>query len=112
MLSRLVYLARSRSPEGRQEVRNIVTSYLEVLQKIQTQTLENVKQIQAVQIATLKTARELIAALPSAKGMPTFAQITELSSSFANQVLDQQKVFVEELADVVKPTTEAKPLAK
>jgi hypothetical protein len=89
-----------------------MTTYLELLQKIQAQTLENVKQIQAAQIATLRTARELIAALPTARGVPTLAQITELSSSFANQLLDQQEVFVNELADVAKPALEQKSLVK
>jgi hypothetical protein len=89
-----------------------MTTYLEVLQKIQAQTLDNVKQIQAVQIATLNTTRELIAALPTAKGMPTLAQIADLSSSFMNKLLDQQKVFVDELADVVKPALEQKSLVK
>jgi hypothetical protein len=89
-----------------------MTTYLEVLQKIQNQTLDNIKQMQAVQIATFRTARELIAALPTAKGMPTLSEVTELSSSFVNKVLDQQKVFVDELADVVKPAVEQKSLVK
>jgi hypothetical protein len=87
-------------------------TYLEVIQKIQAQTLDNVKQIQAAQIATLTLARELIAELPSAKGVPTFSQITELGSSFATQLLDQQKAFTTQLVDVVKPAVESNPLVK
>ena len=89
-----------------------MTTYVEVLQRIQAQTLDNVKQIQAVQISTLNTIRELIAELPTAKSVPTLAQISELTSSFANQLLDQQKVFVNELADVLKPALEQKSMAK
>jgi tRNA uridine 5-carbamoylmethylation protein Kti12 len=89
-----------------------MTTYLEVLQKIQNQTLDNIKQLQAVQIATFRTARELIVALPTAKGVPTLSEVTELSSSFVNKVLDQQKVFVDELADVIKPEVEPKSLVK
>jgi hypothetical protein len=89
-----------------------MTTYVEVLQRIQAQTLDNVKQIQAVQISTLNTIRELIAELPMAKSVPTLAQISELTSSFANQLLDQQKVFVNELADVLKPALEQKSMAK
>jgi hypothetical protein len=90
----------------------MMTTYLEVLQKLQAQTLENVKQIQAVQIATLTTARELIAELPTAKGFPTLAQATEFGNSFATQLLDQQKAFVNQLAAVMKPAAELKALEK
>jgi hypothetical protein len=89
-----------------------MATYLEILQKIQAQTLDNVKQIQAVQIATLSTLRELIAELPTTKGVPTFAQITELGNSFATQVLDQQKAFASQLADAVKPAVESISLPK
>jgi hypothetical protein len=89
-----------------------MATYLEIIEKLQNQTLDNVKKLQAVQIATLRTARELIAELPTTKGVPTFAQMTELGTSFANQLLDQQKVFVDQLADAVKPPAEANPLVK
>jgi hypothetical protein len=89
-----------------------MATYLEVIEKLQAQTLENVKQLQAVQIATLTTARELIAELPSAKGMPTFSQITDLGASFANKLLDQQKSFVSQLTDAVKAPEEVKSLTK
>jgi hypothetical protein len=39
-------------------------TYLEILEKIQTQTLDNVKQIEAVQVSTLQTVREVAASLP------------------------------------------------
>jgi hypothetical protein len=89
-----------------------MATYLEIIEKLQAQTLDNVKQLQAVQIATLTTARQLIADLPSAKGMPTFAQMADLGSSFTSKLLDQQKVFVNELADAVKPAEELKSLTK
>jgi hypothetical protein len=87
-------------------------TYLEVVQRIQAQTLDNVKQIQAAQIATLKLARQLIAELPTAKGVPTFAQITDLGGSFATQLLDQQKAFANQLVDAVKPAVESNSLVK
>jgi len=89
-----------------------MASYLDILQKIQAQTLDNVKQIEAAQVATLTTARELIAELPTAKGVPTFAQITELVTSFATQVLDQQKAFASQVADVVTHAVESNSLGK
>jgi hypothetical protein len=89
-----------------------MSTYLEIIEKLQNQTLDNVKKLQAVQIATLTTARELIAELPNTKGLPTLSQITELGSTFANQLLDQQKTFVTQLADAVKPPAELASLTK
>jgi hypothetical protein len=83
-----------------------MATFLTILEKIQAQTLENVKQLEAVQIATLTTAREVIAELRTAKSVPTFSEITNLSASFANDLLDQQKTFVNELVDVVKSAAE------
>jgi hypothetical protein len=40
-------------------------TYLAMLEKIQAQTLDNVKQIEAAQISTLQTVREVAACLPS-----------------------------------------------
>jgi hypothetical protein len=62
--------------------------HLPRMQKIQDQTLDNVKKIQAVQIATLNTVCELITELPTTEGAATFARITELGNSFATQLLD------------------------
>lgn len=84
-----------------------MATYLEIIQKIQAQTLDNVKQVQAVQISTLTAVRELIAELPTAKGVPTFAQISELGKSFMTHVLDQQKAFARQLADVGTPAVES-----
>jgi hypothetical protein len=89
-----------------------VATYLEILQKIQAQTLDNVKQIQAVQISTLTAVRELIAELPTAKGVPTFAQISELGTSFVTHLLEQQKAFASQLADVGTPAVESDSLVK
>src|SRR5450755_1776197 len=86
-------------------------TYLEILEKIQAQTLDNVKQIEAVQISTLQTVREVAASLPSLmktiEGLPTLAQVVELNSSFATQVLDQQKAFASQLAEVFSPAVKA-----
>jgi hypothetical protein len=84
-----------------------MSTYLEILEKIQAQALENLKQIEAVQIATLHTAREIAASLPSllnlpniptTEGVPTLEQIAELNTSFATKLLDQQKAYASQLA--------------
>jgi hypothetical protein len=87
-------------------------TYLEILEKIQAQTLDNVKQTQAAQISTLQMVREVVASLPSLmnlpnvptiEGIPTPAQVVELNSSFATQLLEQEKAFAGRLAEVFSP---------
>jgi hypothetical protein len=84
----------------------------EIQEKIQAQVLDNMKQIQAVQLSTLHTVREVVAALPSPtnlpsvpviEGFPTIAQITDLNTSFATQLLDQGKAYTSQLAEVFSP---------
>lgn len=96
----------------------MATTYLAILEKIQSQTLENLKQIQAVQVSTLTTARELVSSLPSiasppgtatVEGLPTLAQLTEMNTAFATQLLDQQKAFASQLAELFKPATTSSP---
>jgi hypothetical protein len=91
-----------------------MATYLEMLEKIQTQTLENLKQVQAVQVATLNTARELVSSLPSItsapnvptiEGLPTLQQIADLNTSFATKLLDQQKAFASQIAELFTPVT-------
>jgi hypothetical protein len=91
-------------------------TYLEILEKIQAQTLDNVKQTEAAQISTLQTVREVAASLPSLmhlpnvptiEGMPTLAQVVELNSSFATQLLDQEKAFASQLAEVLSPAVKS-----
>ncbi len=91
-------------------------TYIEILEKIQSQTLDNVKQIEAAQISTLQTVREVAASLPSLmnlpnvptiEGLPTLAQVVELNSSFATQLLDQQKAFASQLAEVFSPAVKS-----
>jgi hypothetical protein len=91
-------------------------TYLEILEKIQAQTLDNVKQAEAAQISTLQTVREVAASLPSLmnlpnlptiEGMPTLGQVVEMNSSFATQLLDQEKAFASQLAEVFSPVVKS-----
>jgi hypothetical protein len=74
-------------------------TYLEILEKIQAQTLDNVKQIEAASLPSLMKLPNG----PTIEGLPTLAQVVELNSSFATQVLDQQKAFASQLAEVFSP---------
>lgn len=87
-------------------------TYLEILEKNQARALDNLKQIQAAQISTLQMLREVAASLPSLmnlangpaiEGLPTLAQVTELNTSFATQLVDQRKAFTSQLAEVFSP---------
>ena len=91
----------------------MAANYLELLQKLQAQTLEGFKQIQSVQVATLTTARELVASLPTTpslptiEGMPSVAQIAELNTQFATQLLDQQKAYASQIAELFSPVAKS-----
>ena len=91
-------------------------TYIEILEKIQAQAISNLKQIQAAQISTLQTVREVAASLPTMmsspnvptiEGIPTLSQVVELTTSFATGLLDQEKAFVSQLSAVFSPA--AKP---
>jgi hypothetical protein len=88
-------------------------TYIEILEKIQAQALSNLKEIQAAQISTLRTVREVVASLPSlmssqnVEGMPTLSQVVELTTSFATGLLDQEKAFVNQLTEVVSPAAKS-----
>jgi hypothetical protein len=95
------------SAEGERNI--MAANYIELLQKLQAQTLEGLKQIQNVQVATLTTAREMVASLPTMtsvptiESMPSVAQIAEINTQFATQLLDQQKAYATQLAELFTP---------
>jgi hypothetical protein len=95
------------SAEG--DENTMAASYIELLQKLQAQTLESLKQIQNVQVATLTTTREMVASLPTMtsvptiESMPSVAQIAEINTQFASQLLDQQKAYATQLAELFTP---------
>jgi hypothetical protein len=85
-------------------------TYLELLEKIQAQTLDNVKQIEAAQISTLQTVREVAADLPSAMSspnVPTLSQVVALATSFATELVDQEKAFVNQVSEVFSPAAKS-----
>jgi hypothetical protein len=91
-----------------------MATYLEILEKIQAQTLDNIKQLQNAQVATLHTVRDIITSLPSlssapslptVEGLPTLAQVTELNTTFANQLLEQEKAYASQLAEIFTPAS-------
>lgn len=91
----------------------MAANYLEMLAKLQAQALDGLKAVQSVQVATLTTAREMAASLPTVptiptlEGMPSIAQIAELNTSFATQLLDQQKAYASQLAEVFSPAVKS-----
>jgi len=91
-------------------------TYIEILEKIQAQAISNLKQIQDAQISTLKTVREVVTSLPSmmsssnvptTEGVPTLSQVVELTTSFATELVDQEKAFVSQLSEVFSPAAKS-----
>lgn len=94
-------------------------SYIETLEKIQQQSLEGLKQAQAAQIAAVSSFRELIAnaagKLPVAEGFRTIptvvGQVSELNSTFAVKLIEQQNEYVNELVKVLKSSVQTEETA-
>ncbi len=87
----------------------MASNYLELLSKLQEQGLEVLKQAQAAHIASLTSIRELVEKMPTTpqvptlEGVPTIQQLTELNTTFASHVFEQQKQYTTQLAELLKP---------
>lgn len=87
-----------------------MATYLEILGKLQTQSLDGLKQMQATQLAALTTVGELVSATPGFRPMsgtesfPSFAEIAELNTTFVRNVLEQQNAFASQLAGMFTNT--------
>jgi hypothetical protein len=83
-------------------------TYLETIAKLQAQSLDALKQAQATQVATLTTIGEIVSNVPAPSmplgNLPTLAELTELNTAFAKNVLEQQSAFASQLAGVFTVT--------
>ena len=85
-------------------------TYLETLGKLQEQSLEALKTVQATQLAALTTIGELVSNVPPFKpastlgSLPTFAELSELNAAFVRSVLEQQNAFVSQLGGIFSAT--------
>jgi hypothetical protein len=87
-------------------------SYVETIEKFQAQGLEAIKQVQAAQINAVSSIRELFtnatSKLPNAEtfsNIPTVvSKISELNSTFAVKLIEQQNDYVNQLLAVLKTT--------
>ncbi|GAC1424937.1 MAG: hypothetical protein NVSMB64_32150 [Candidatus Velthaea sp.] len=88
---------------------HMAANYLEMLAKLQEQGLEVLKQAQAAHIQSLTSVREMVeklpapTQLPTMEGIPSIAELTELNTKFATHVLEQQKQYATQIADLFKP---------
>jgi len=84
----------------------VPATYLETIEKLQSQGLETLKQAQAVQLATLASIRDIAAGapalteIPQFDKLPTFGDLAELSTSFATKLVEQQNAYLTALAGV------------
>jgi hypothetical protein len=87
-------------------------TYIETIEKFQTQGLEAIKQVQAAQINAVSSFREMFSnvtgKLPNAQtlgNIPTVvSKISELNSTFAVKLIEQQNDYVNQLLAVLKST--------
>jgi hypothetical protein len=83
-------------------------NYLETLGKLQQQSLDALKQTQAIQLATLTTIGELVseapALRPALENVPTFAELAELNAAFARNVIEQQQAYAAQITGLVGAT--------
>src|ERR1700738_2326387 len=81
-----------------------MATYLETISKLQAQSLDALKQVQATQLATLTTISELVSNVPAFRpaagfeNLPTVAELTDLNTSFVRSVIEQQNALASQLA--------------
>jgi len=94
---------------GKGDFATMASTYVDMIAKLQAQTLESIKTLQSIQLSTLTTVREMVTTLPTmtqaqpADGVPSIAQVTELNTKFATELLDQQKAYANQLAELFAP---------
>jgi hypothetical protein len=87
----------------------MASAYLDLIAKMQEQGLEALKQTQGAYLESLSTARKMIEKLPvppqmpAIEGMPTVAELTDLNTQFLDRIVEQQKAYAKQLADVFAP---------
>ncbi len=87
-------------------------TYIDTIEKFQAQGLEAIKQVQAAQINAVSSFREMFSnvtgKLPNAQNfsqIPTVvSKISELNSTFAVKLIEQQNDYVNQLLNVLKST--------
>jgi hypothetical protein len=89
----------------------MAATYIDMIAKLQDQGLDALKQAQKAHIEALTSAREFVEKLPAAQipsmpaieGLPSVAQVTELNNAFVANVVELQKSYATQLAEVFAP---------
>lgn len=87
-----------------------MATYLETLGKLQKQSLDALKQVQATQLAALTTIGELVSDAPAFRPapvfekLPSFAELAELNATFTRSILEQQNAYLTQLAGIFTTT--------
>lgn len=85
-------------------------TYIESLSKLQAQSLDALKQVQATQLAALSTLGQIVTDVPAFRpeaglgNLPTFAELAELNATFARSFLEQQSAYASQLAGIFSAT--------
>ena len=80
-------------------------TYVDLISKLQEQGITALKQAQQAHLAALSTAREVAseiatAPVPSVDSLPSFSTVAGLYGKFATSVLEAQKSYVAQLAEI------------
>ena len=80
-------------------------TYVELISKLQEQGLSALKQAQEAHLAALSSARDAAsefaaAPVPSVDAIPTFAAVADLYGKFATSVIETQKSYLGQLAEM------------
>ncbi|MFN2460182.1 MAG: hypothetical protein ABR591_05800 [Candidatus Velthaea sp.] len=87
----------------------MASTYVDLLAKLQSQSLDALKTAQDAHVATLTSIREVVEKLPAlpsvptVEGMPSFKELADLNASFAGAVIEQQKAYATQIADAFAP---------
>jgi hypothetical protein len=87
-----------------------MSTYIESLSNLQSQSLDALKQVQATQLAALSTIGQIVTDVPALRpeaafaNLPTFAELAELNAAFARSFLEQQSAYASQLAGIFTAT--------
>jgi len=80
-------------------------TYVDLISKLQEQGISALKQAQQAHLAALSTARDVAsdiatAPVPTVDSLPSFSQVADLYGKFATSVIEAQKSYVAQLAEI------------
>ena len=84
-----------------------MNTYIEFLEKAQSEFLGGLQKAQEMNLATLASVKDLMSSVPTAEttatiAVPTPAEIVERTFAFTNQLLETRKAYLLKLAELAQ----------